>query len=416
MFAEIITIGDEILIGQIVDTNSAFISKELNKIGVSVYQITSVQDDREHILKALADAKTRAQLVIITGGLGPTKDDITKHTLCEFFDDELVQDQGVLAHVEYLFEKYITTTIISDINRQQAMIPSRSVALHNAYGTAPGMWIRDGETVFVSLPGVPFEMKNLMKDVVLPKVITEFKRPYILHKTLVTYGMGESAIAEKIETWETHLPSFIKLAYLPNLGKVRLRLTAKGLNHQSLVDSVEKEFQKLPALIGDIMYGFEDEETIEAVVAKLFVEKEMTLATAESFTGGKIAEQITALPGASAYFKGSVISYATETKIDVLKVDEALVRKYSVVSAAVAEAMAANVKDLLRTDFAVATTGNAGPTKGDSDAEVGTVFIAIASPSGVFAEKFMMGNHRERIVQKSVNKAFELLQKEILKF
>lgn len=416
MFAEIITIGDEILIGQIVDTNSAFISKELNKIGVSVYQITSVQDDREHILKALADAKTRAQLVIITGGLGPTKDDITKHTLCEFFDDELVQDQGVLAHVEYLFEKYITTTIISDINRQQAMIPFRSVALHNAYGTAPGMWIRDGETVFVSLPGVPFEMKNLMKDVVLPKVITEFKRPYILHKTLVTYGMGESAIAEKIETWETHLPSFIKLAYLPNLGKVRLRLTAKGLNHQSLVDSVEKEFQKLPALIGDIMYGFEDEETIEAVVAKLFVEKEMTLATAESFTGGKIAEQITALPGASAYFKGSVISYATETKIDVLKVDEALVRKYSVVSAAVAEAMATNVKDLLRTDFAVATTGNAGPTKGDSDAEVGTVFIAIASPSGVFAEKFMMGNHRERIVQKSVNKAFELLQKEILKF
>ena len=416
MFAEIITIGDEILIGQIVDTNSAFISKELNKIGVSVYQITSIQDDRQHILNALADAKARAQLVIITGGLGPTKDDITKHTLCEYFDDKLVQDAKVLAHVEHLFEKYITTTTISDVNRQQAMIPSKSEALHNSYGTAPGMWIRDGETVFISLPGVPFEMKNLIRDVVIPKVISEFERPYILHKTLVTYGMGESAIASKIEAWETNLPSFIKLAYLPNLGKVRLRLTAKGPDEQLLADSVEKELQKLPELIGDIMYGFEDEETIEAVVAKLFVERKMTLATAESCTGGKIAEHITALPGASGYFKGSIVSYATETKIKVLRVDKILIQEHSVVSAAVAEAMAVNVRDLLKTDFAVATTGNAGPTKGDSEADVGTVFIAIASQQGVFSEKYMMGNHRERIVQKAVNKAFELLQKEISKF
>ncbi len=416
MFAEIITIGDEILIGQIVDTNSAFIAKELNKIGVSVYQITSVQDEKEHILNALAEAKSRAQLVIMTGGLGPTKDDITKHTLCEFFDDKLVQDQRVLAHVEHLFEKYITTSVISDINRNQALIPSKSEALHNAYGTAPGMWIRDGETVFISLPGVPFEMKNLIKNVVIPKVISEFERPYIVHKTLVTYGMGESTIASKIETWETNLPAFIKLAYLPNLGKVRLRLTAKGRDMQFLVDSVEKELQKLPELIGDIMYGFEDEETIETIVAQLFVERKMTLATAESCTGGKIAEHITALPGASAYFKGSIVSYATKTKIEVLKVDEALIQKHSVVSQEVAEAMASNVRKLLKTDFAVATTGNAGPTKGDSDADVGTVFIAIASPNGVFAEKFMMGNHRERIMQKSVNKAFELLQKEILKF
>ncbi len=416
MLAEIVTIGDEILIGQIVDTNSTFISKELNKIGVSVHQITSVQDDREHILKALSDAKTRVQLVIITGGLGPTRDDITKHTLCEFFDDTLVQDASVLAHVEQLFEKYITTSAISEINRNQALIPSKSEALHNAYGTAPGIWIREGETVFVSLPGVPFEMKNLIRNSVIPKVITEFERPFILHKTLVTYGMGESAIASKIEVWETNLPSFIKLAYLPNLGKVRLRLTAKGREKKMLEDSVEEEFKKLHTLIGDIIYGFEDEETIEEVVAKLFTEKEMTLATAESCTGGKIAEHITALSGASAYFKGSVVSYATEAKTEVLKVDKALIDEYSVVSEEVAKAMASNVKTLLKTDFAVATTGNAGPTKGDSDADVGTVFIAVASPKGVFAEKFMMGNHRERIVQKSVNKAFELLQKEILKF
>lgn len=416
MFAEIITIGDEILIGQIVDTNSAFISKELNSIGVSVNQITSVQDEREHIISALSDAKKRAQLVIITGGLGPTKDDITKHTLCEFFDDTLVRDDDVLAHVEHLFAKYITTSAISEINRDQALIPSKSEALHNAYGTAPGMWIRDGETVFVSLPGVPFEMKNLIKDAVIPKVISEFKRPYILHKTLVTYGMGESSIASKIEDWENNLPSFVKLAYLPNLGKVRLRLSAKGPDKFELETAVDAEIEKLHPLIGDIIYGLEDEETLEEVVAKLCVSKNLTLSTAESCTGGKIAEHITALSGASKYFKGSIVSYATETKIEVLKVEKALIEKHSVVSKEVASAMALNVRNLLKTDFAVATTGNAGPTKGDSDADVGTVYIAIASPNGVFVEKFMMGNHRERIVQKSVNKAFELLQKEILKF
>lgn len=416
MFAEIITIGDEILIGQIIDTNSAFIAKELNKIGVSVYQITSVQDEREHILAALADAKKRAQVVIVTGGLGPTKDDITKHTFCEFFDDKLVLNEKILGHVEELFKKYITTTPISEVNRQQALLPSKSIALHNAYGTAPGMWIKEDGVVFVSLPGVPFEMKNLMTNVVIPRIIEEFERPYIFHKTLVTYGLGESALAEKIEDWEDHLPSFVKLAYLPNLGKVRLRLTAKGPDMAILENAVDAELRKLPLLIGDFMYGFEDEETLEEVVAKLFVEKNMTLATAESCTGGMIAQHITAHAGASAYYKGSVVSYATEAKMEILKVPKAIVEKHSVVSAEVAKAMAQNVRELLKTDFGVATTGNAGPTKGDSDAEVGTVFIAIASPTGVFVEKFMMGNHRERIVKKSVNKAFELLQKEILKF
>ncbi|CAZ94667.1 competence/damage-inducible protein A [Zobellia galactanivorans] len=415
MFAEIITIGDEILIGQIVDTNSAFISKELNKIGVSVYQITSVQDDREHILQALEEAKGRAQVVIMTGGLGPTKDDITKHTLCEFFNDTLEEDAGVLAHVEELFEKYISSTPISDMNRMQALVPSKATVLHNALGTAPGMWFKDEGVAFVSLPGVPYEMENLIVNQVIPKIIKDFERPYILHKTIVTYGLGESAIAERLEQWEDHLPPFVKLAYLPNLGKVRLRLSAKGPDKQVLVDAVEKEAQKLPALIGDIMYGTEDEETLEELVAKTLTGKGLTLATAESFTGGKIAGQLTALPGASAYFKGSVVSYATETKINVLKVPKDVVDRYSVVSAEVAEAMAKNVRSLLKTDYAIATTGNAGPTKGDSDAEVGTVFLAIATPTGVHAQKFNMGNHRNRIVEKSVNKALELLQKEISK-
>ena len=414
MLAEIITIGDEILIGQIVDTNSAFIAKELNKIGISVYQITSVQDEREHILKALAEAKSRVDIVLVTGGLGPTKDDITKHTFCEFFNDELVENTEVLAHIEFLFAKYISTPI-SDLNRKQALVPSKSEVLHNAHGTAPGMWIHEEDTTFISMPGVPFEMKNLLIKEVVPKLMEFYERPYIIHKTLVTYGLGESAIAQKIEKWEEALPSFVRLAYLPNLGRVRLRLTAKGKDYDKLATVIESESQKLVPLIGDIMFGTEDEETIEEVVAKLLTKKHLTLATAESFTGGKIAERITAIPGASAYFKGSVVSYATQVKLDVLKVSKGSVEIYSVVSKEVAMEMAVGVKKLLKTDFAIATTGNAGPTKGDSDADVGTVFIGIASPKGVFAEKYSMGNHRERIVEKSVNKAFELLQKEILK-
>jgi nicotinamide-nucleotide amidase len=414
MFAEIITIGDEILIGQIIDTNSAFIAKELNKIGISVYQITSVQDERQHILVALEEAKARAQIVIVTGGLGPTKDDITKHTFCEFFNDTLVRNENVLKHVEELFASFISTPI-SDVNRQQAMVPSKATVLYNANGTAPGMWMQSDGVSFVSLPGVPFEMRALMINAVIPKIMEDFERPYIIHKTLVTYGLGESAVAERIGEWEENLPSFIKLAYLPNLGKVRLRLTAKGRENKILEDGIEEEIKKLRPLIDDIFYGTDDDETLEEFVAKLLTEKQMTLATAESCTGGKIAQKITAMSGASAYFKGSVVSYSTETKINVLHVSKALIDKHSVVSAEVAKAMAKNVKELLNTDFAVATTGNAGPTKGDSDADIGTVFIAIATPNEVFVDKFMMGNQRTRIVQKTVNKVFELLQKEILK-
>lgn len=414
MLAEIITIGDEILIGQIVDTNSAFIAKELNKIGISVYQITSVQDEKEHILSALANAKLKVDIVIVTGGLGPTKDDITKHTFCTFFNDVLIENKNVLAHVEMLFAKHIATPI-SDLNRKQALLPSTAEVLHNAHGTAPGMWIHEDDTTFISLPGVPFEMKNLMMAEVLPKLAAFYERPHIIHRTIVTYGLGESAIAQKIETWEDELPPFVKLAYLPNLGKVRLRMTAKGSDYNVLMETIEAEHKKLLPLLGAIVYGTEDEETLEELVAKLLKEKGLTLATAESFTGGRIAALLTAIPGASAYFKGSVISYATETKIKVLKVPEKIIAQYSVVSEQVAVAMASGVQELLKTDFAIATTGNAGPAKGDSDAAVGTVCIAIASPKGVFAEKFQMGTHRERIVQKSVNKAFELLQKEILK-
>lgn len=415
MLAEIITIGDEILIGQVIDTNSAFIAKELNKIGVSVYQITSIQDERIHLLNAFKEASERVDVVLITGGLGPTKDDITKHTLCEYFNDELVENAEVLAHVEELFAKYISNTPISDINRMQALVPSKAEVLHNANGTAPGMLIRQGEVTFISMPGVPFEMKHLMTESVIPKLAAYYKRPHIIHKTIVTYGMGESAIAKRIETWEDELPSNIKLAYLPNLGKVRLRLSAKGSNYDELASAMEAESEKLYPLINDIVFGLEDDESLEEIVAKLLTSKNLTLSTAESFTGGKIAERITSVPGASSYFKGSVVSYATEAKINVLKVPEELVEKYSVVSAEVATAMAKGARELMKTDFAIATTGNAGPTKGDSNAEVGTVFIAIEGTTSHFVQEFQMGSTRERVVEKSVNKAFELLQKEILK-
>ncbi|MGB5369899.1 MAG: competence/damage-inducible protein A [Flavobacteriaceae bacterium] len=414
MLAEIITIGDEILIGQVIDTNSAFIAKQLNGIGISVFQITSVQDEQQHILKALTEAGRNVDIVICTGGLGPTKDDITKHTFCTFFDDVLVENGVVLQHVEQLFSKYISTPI-SDVNRKQALVPSKATVLHNANGTAPGMWFSEGGTIYVSLPGIPYEMMALMTDQVIPKITKTFERPYIIHKTLITYGLGESAIAERIEYWEEHLPEFLKLAYLPSFGKVRLRLSAKGPNREVLETAISEASVALYPLIQDILYGVEEDETLEALIGKWLTTKQMTLSTAESFTGGKIAQTITSVPGASAYFKGSVVAYATQTKIEVLEVPQSLIAKHSVVSEEVAMVMAQNARNLFKTDFSIATTGNAGPAKGDSDEEVGTVIIAVSAPTGTYTQRFVMGSNRERIVQKTVHKALELLQKEISK-
>lgn len=414
MYAEIITIGDEILIGQIVDTNSAYISKALNSIGVSVFQITSVQDDKEHIIKSLREAEENADIIIITGGLGPTKDDITKRTICEYFNDTLVRNDAVLEHVETLFKKYISTPIM-EVNRKQAMVPSKAQVLMNRFGTAPGMWLEKDNKIFISMPGVPYEMKALMEYGVLPKLQKKYEFPFILHKTVLTYGQGESLIADRIEAWENDLPSFLKLAYLPNLGKVRLRLSGKGNDRRMIEEEIEKQIGSLTYLIGDIIVGYEEEHAIEISIGKLLTEKQQTVATAESCTGGKIAEQFTANAGASGYFKGSVVSYATEAKTDILKVPKKLIDTYSVVSIQVAEAMAKNAKALFNTDYAIATTGNAGPTKGDSNVEVGTVCIAIATPDGVISEQFNMGNHRTKVINKTMNKSFEMLLKEILK-
>ncbi len=412
MFAEIITIGDEILIGQIVDSNSAFIGKELNKIGIDVHQITSIRDDRQHILDALEEASNRADVILLTGGLGPTKDDITKHTICEYFDDTLVKNEKVLMHVEKLFAKYISTPV-SEVNKQQALVPKSSTVLMNLYGTAPGMWLERENKVFISMPGVPYEMKGLMRNEVLPRLQKRFDRPYIIHKTIQTYGMGESSIAEKIEDWENDLPTFIKLAYLPNLGNVRLRLSARGNDKNLLEDTIESKILVLNELIGDIIVGYEEDETIEVRIGKLLVDQNQTLSLAESCTGGKIAQLFTARGGASAYFKGAVVTYATQSKADILGVDIEVIKKFTVTSPEVAEAMALCAKEKFKSDYAIATTGNAGPEKGDGNVEVGTVFIAIASPNGVFSEKFVFSDLRDRTIRKAVNKSFELLLREL---
>lgn len=414
MKAAIVTIGDEILIGQIVDTNSGFIAKALDRIGVEVQEMLSISDSREHILNTFSKLQNTVDIVIITGGLGPTKDDITKKTFCDYFEDELVVDAVVLEHVTELIEGFYKRPI-TQINKDQALVPSKCTVLHNQYGTAPGIWMKKENTVFVSLPGVPFEMKHLIDEVIIPKVIQEFNRPYIIHKTILTYGRGESAVAEQIEDWENNLPEFIKLAYLPSFGSVRLRLSARGIDKEILEKAIEVNVVSLTKIIGDIIVGFDEDTSIEIVLAKKLTKQNVTIATAESCTGGKIAQLLSAVPGASKYFNGSVVAYSAEVKQNVLNVSADLIEKHSVVSAEVVEAMALNVRKLLKSDYAIATTGNAGPSKGESNAEVGTVFIALATPNGVLVEKFNFGQPREKVIDRAVIKAMEIVLKEISK-
>ncbi|MBT8258716.1 MAG: nicotinamide-nucleotide amidohydrolase family protein, partial [Bacteroidia bacterium] len=295
------------------------------------------------------------------------------------------------------------------------LVPSKATALMNLYGSAPGMWIPNGEKIFISLPGVPYEMKALLQNEVIPRLRDAYHLPVIYHRTLMTYGLGESMIAARIEAFEDSLPNFIKLAYLPNLGRVRLRLTGKGEDKEQVEAGVEAEIKKLIPLIEDIFHGFEDEHSVEEQIGQKLMERQQSMATAESCTGGQIAQMITSHAGASKYFKGSVVSYSTDAKEDILGVDPALIKKHSVVSIEVAKAMAEQVKAIFKADYAISTTGNAGPSKGDSEAEVGTVCIGIATPNGVYAKEFHMGNHRIKVINKAVNKALELMLAEISK-
>ena len=408
MKAELVSIGDEILIGQIVNTNSVFLAKELNNIGVEIAQITSISDQKEIIKKALDEARNRADIVIMTGGLGPTSDDVTKHALCEYFDDHLVKNDNVLEHIENIFRKYVTTPI-SDMNREQANLPSKAKILHNQFGTAAGMWFINQAKVFISLPGVPYEMEALVKKEVLPKIQEQFVLPALYHKTILTYGLGESVIAARIADWEKNLPESIKLAYLPSLGRVRLRLSSKGAVLDTLKKQVDEQIEKVIPSIQDIYFGTEEDQSIEFLIADKLKRLGNTLSCAESCTGGAIATKFTSHPGASSFFLGSAVTYAVDSKTSILGVERSIIDQYGEVSGPVASAMALGAQKKYKSDFALATTGNAGPTKGDMGQEVGTVFIGLASPEGVESLQFNMGNNRTRVINKTVNQAFEIL-------
>ncbi|MGY8919984.1 MAG: CinA family nicotinamide mononucleotide deamidase-related protein [Flavobacteriales bacterium] len=414
MTAEIITIGDEILIGQTVDTNSTFIAKEFNKIGLSINRISSIKDAEVDILNTLQRSVNCSDIVIVTGGLGPTNDDITKNTLLKFFNDKLITDRNVLENIKFLWKKYIKQPLLQ-VNIDQSLVPSKAHVFINNNGSAPGLWMTKDKNTFIFLPGVPFEMKALIKHSVIPKILKEFSLPHILHKTILTYGMGESSIAEKIKEWEDNLPVDISFAYLPSLGRVKLRLSTKGVNLSKITANIQFQIEKLIPLIKDVFVGYEEDESIQKLIANRLNKNNSTISLAESFTGGKIADSLVSIIGASTFFKGSLVCYSTESKKNILKIDEDLIKKHTVVSSQVVESMAIKVKEMFSSDYGLATTGNAGPDKGDSAKEIGTVYIGIATPKEVYSFEFNFGNSRERVTLKSVNKSFELLLKELLK-
>jgi nicotinamide-nucleotide amidase len=409
MLAEIITIGDEILIGQIVDTNSAWMAAELNAIGIFVKQISSVSDDREHILKALDEASQRADIILITGGLGPTKDDITKNTLCNYFGVNLVFSPEIYTDVEQIFARYGRP--VSPVNRKQAEVPENCIPLHNLNGTAPGMWFEKEGKVFISMPGVPYEMKGIMKTEVLPRLSTKFKLPHILHRTILTQGIGESQLAEVIEKWEDSLAaSQIKLAYLPSPNQVRLRMTTSGPDEKLLEKNVQQKEEELKDLIGEHIYGSENENLAE-VLGKALRKRKEKLGIAESCTGGYISHLITSVPGCSDYYEGSIVTYSYEQKEKWLGVSKQSLAKYGAVSQEVVEEMAAGTIIKLNVDHAIAVSGIAGPGGGTPEKPVGTVWIAVASGGKTVSQKFLFGDNRERNIIKSADAALNMLRK-----
>ncbi len=393
MLAELITIGDEILIGQIVDTNSAWMAQELNLIGVKVKQITSVSDDREHILAALKEASQRANVVLITGGLGPTKDDITKATMCEYFGGGLVFSQEQYDQVERIFRSFGRE--VTPTNRKQAEIPERCELVVNYNGTAPGMWFEKDGVCYMSMPGVPYEMKAMMEHQVLPRIKARFQTPVILHRTILTQGIGESMLSDMIENWEENLPAHLKLAYLPSAGMVRLRISASGADEEKLGNEINEQAEKLYAIAGKYIYG-EGEETLEGNLINRLRELGKRLSVAESCTGGNIAHLITSIPGASDVFEGGAITYSKELKVSVLGVNPETIKQAGVVSEATAIEMVDGAQKKFKTDYAIAVTGVAGPDDDEEGNPVGCVWIAIAGPDFREAKKFQFSRNRGR--------------------
>ncbi|MDQ2177958.1 competence/damage-inducible protein A [Marinifilum sp. D714] len=412
MQAEIITIGDEILIGQIVDTNSAWMAKELNKYGIGVSKITSISDEANDIVTTVEAALKRSPLVLMTGGLGPTNDDITKKTLSDYFGMKLIQDDELYQKIQDRLAKY--SIPMNRFNREQALIPDGARIIPNNFGSAPCMWFERNNRVLISMPGVPFEMKGIMQNGLISAITEYFKTPEIVHKTIMTDGIGESVLADILSDWEENLPRQMKLAYLPSPGKVRLRLSITGEDKPTLEKIIDKEVEKLKKILPNNIFAYDD-IAIEQCIAKLLISKGKTLGTAESCTGGYIAHLITLQAGSSAYFKGSVVSYSNEIKENVLGVNSKDLEEFGAVSREVVEQMAVGARKVLNTDYAVATSGIAGPDGGTDEKPVGTVWIALAGDFGVRSEKLDLYKVRERNIKVSAFKVLNLLRKELEK-
>lgn len=408
VLASIITIGDELLIGQVVDTNSAWMAQELNQIGIPVTHRVAVGDNWDDIWEALDQEAKRASIILITGGLGPTADDITKPLLCEYFGGKMVVDQPTLAHVTHIFEQILKRPMI-ERNAKQAEVPDVCKVLKNEKGTAPGMLFEKEGKLFISLPGVPHEMKGLMKQHVLPLLPTYFKTGFLEHQTLLTYGIGESFLAERIAKEEAALPAHIKLAYLPNYGMVRLRLSAFGYDKALLQQEVSQYFETLKKAVGEYLVTDKD-ETMETVVARLLKHSGSTLATAESCTGGYIAHLLTSAPGASAYYKGTVVSYDNSIKTNVLEVSEDILKTDGAVSEATVRQMASKVREIMQTDYAIAVSGIMGPDGGTEEKPVGLVWMAVADKNQAIAKSFQFRYDRQRNITLTATNALNLLR------
>ncbi len=407
MYAEIISIGDELLIGQTVNSNAAWMGQELNKIGIEVYQISTISDDKNHIVNALNDALKRTKLVLITGGLGPTRDDITKYTLTEYFNSSLVRNEKVYKQVEKMLKK--RSIPMNDLNRKQADVPERASIFINYAGTAPAMWFELNRKVVISMPGVPYEMKELMTKQILPSISQYFKTPVIIHRSILTYGTFEAKLAEILSGFEDQLPPEIKLAYLPTEGVIKLRLTGRGDREERIKKMINREIDKLYKIIPKYIFG-EQDDSLEKSIGVLLKEKGETLCTAESCTGGMIAHQITTVPGSSEYFIGSVVAYSNRIKEKELGVNSATLEKEGAVSRQVVEQMAQGVRERFGAGYSIATSGIAGPAGGTTEKPVGTVWIAVAGKNGTYSRKYIFGNDRMRNIRRSTLAALNLLR------
>jgi len=411
MKAAILTIGDELLIGQTIDTNSAWIGSELSKSGFDVFRIISVHDKKEDIIYALNELQDKADVVLITGGLGPTSDDITKPVLCEFFNTRLVENEEVLAMIEEMMAR--RNNPMNENNRRQAHLPEACRILKNAKGTAPGMWFEKNRTIFISMPGVPSEMKYIMTEHVLPELRKRFTSQIIIHRNIMTYGTFEAKLAETLVDFERNLPGNIRLAYLPSSGVIKLRLTGSGKNQHTLQEQIDKQVKSLYNIIPEFIYG-ENEDSLEKVIGDLLIKRNQTICTVESCTGGEIAHLLTGIPGSSAYYAGSIIAYANSVKSGLVKVSEDLLLKYGAVSEEVVKHMATNGRNIIGTDYCIATSGIAGPDGGSDNKPVGTLWMAVSSERGIITEKRVFGTDREANIKRFSLAALNLLRKQII--